>query len=224
MNIPAEQMLQALRTRFACKKFDPNRRIAEDDFQAILEAGRLSPSSFGFEPWQFTVVQNAGLREKIRDASWGIQQQMPGLSHLIVIYARQPGAMRPDGAYLTGTIMKNTQNMPPELLTARVDKIRNFFSNDFALSGNDRAIFEWACRQCYLALENMLLMATMLGLDACPVEGFDKEKLESLLEKEGVLDRNEFGVACMAAFGYCQTPPHRAKSRRPMTEVVRWVE
>lgn len=220
MNTNAVQLLQVMRDRFACKEFDPARSISDEDFGMILEAGRLAPSSFGFEPWQFLVVQDRELRLKISEVSWGARRQMPGVSHYMVIMARRPSAMDPGGEYLQKTIMADTQHMPENMIGERAAKFRDFRANDFSLDGNERAGFEWACRQCYLALENMLLMAAALGADSCPIEGFRKEKLEVLLESRGLLDRASFGVACMAAFGYAATAPKRGKTRRPLEQVV----
>lgn len=58
-----ESFLNAMKFRHACKVFDEDKKIPDEDFEYILETGRLSPSSFGFEPWQFLVVQNKNLRE-----------------------------------------------------------------------------------------------------------------------------------------------------------------
>ena len=55
--------MEAFHFRHACKEFDPMHKISEEDFKFILETGRLSPSSFGYEPWKFIVVQNKELRE-----------------------------------------------------------------------------------------------------------------------------------------------------------------
>lgn len=66
-----QEILDAFLFRHATKEFDPNRIIPEEDFQFILETGRLSPSSVGFEPWQFVVVQNQALREKLAAVSSG---------------------------------------------------------------------------------------------------------------------------------------------------------
>lgn len=65
------EILSAFEFRHATKVFDSSRKISEDDFQFILETGRLSPSSFGFEPWRFVVVQNPEIREKLRPFAWG---------------------------------------------------------------------------------------------------------------------------------------------------------
>ena len=106
MDIKDELFLEALRFRFACKKFDASKKINEKDFQTILEAGRLSPSSFGFEPWEFIVAQNRELREEIRAVSWGAQGQLPTASHFIIILARMPESMSPDSSYIQNTIMR----------------------------------------------------------------------------------------------------------------------
>ena len=72
-----EQVLNAYHFRHACKEFDADRKIPKEDFDFILETARLSPSSFGLEPWKFLVVQNRAVREKIRSVSWGTQRQLP---------------------------------------------------------------------------------------------------------------------------------------------------
>lgn len=213
----------ATQIRFACKEFDPNRAVSEIDFQSILESARLSPSSFGFEPWKFLVIENKEIREVIRSVSWGAQTQLPSCSRFIVILARKPEAMIPTSDYIQRTIMQETQHLPEEMRQARTQKYDTFLKSDFGYSDNARAKFEWACRQCYIALGNMLTAAAMLGIDSCPIEGFQKEPLETLLADRKILDANEYGIACMAAFGYRKEPPKREKTRRPMEQVVRWI-
>src|SRR5690606_3878688 len=66
-----EQVLDAFRFRHACKQFDPGRIVSDEDFDYIMEAGRLSPSSFGWEPWKFVVLQNMAVREKLLPVTWG---------------------------------------------------------------------------------------------------------------------------------------------------------
>ena len=223
MNTAAADFLEAMRFRHACKEFDSSRHIPEDEFEAILEAGRLSPSSFGFEPWRFLVIQNMALREKIRGLCWGGQGQLPTASHVIALLARTPACMKPDSPYVQRTIMTDTQNLPDDMRDLRTGRYRRFLDEDFCLTGNERAGFEWAARQCYIALGNMLTMAAVMRIDSCPIEGFSKQGLEDLLAGEGLLPGREYGVACLVAFGYRKKEP-RPKTRRAPDLVTQWVK
>jgi nitroreductase len=216
-----QQILAAFTFRHACKEFDPARKIAEEDFDVILEAGRLSPSSFGLEPWKFLIVQNMALREKIRPVCWGAQKQLPTASHYIVLLARKAIDTRYDAAYLK-TTMAEVQKSTPEIIQGRIERIKNFQESDFLLT-DERTLFDWACKQTYIALGNMLTIAALLGIDSCPIEGFNREKLERILIDEGILDDAHFGVACMAAFGYRAADPVRAKTRRNIDTVAEWI-
>ena len=42
-----EQIIALQHQRFATKKYDPNRRISEKDWEVLVEVGRLAPSSIG---------------------------------------------------------------------------------------------------------------------------------------------------------------------------------
>ena len=66
-----EDIRDALNFRYACKLFDESKKINEADFDLILEAGRLAPSSMGIEPWKFVVLQNEKLRQEVANVSWG---------------------------------------------------------------------------------------------------------------------------------------------------------
>ena len=87
--ITREQMLQVFENRCSTRYYDPNKKISQEDFAAILEFARLSPSSVGSEPWKFLVIQNKALREKIKPFSWGMQSQLDDCSHLVIILAKK---------------------------------------------------------------------------------------------------------------------------------------
>lgn len=88
-NISKEQVLEVFHFRSAVRHYDPTKKISEEDFAYILELGRLSPSSVGFEPWKFLVVQNPELREKLKPVSWGMKTQLDDASHLVFILAKK---------------------------------------------------------------------------------------------------------------------------------------
>lgn len=222
MDKKKEEILKAHKFRFACKEFDKSKKVSEEDLNFILEIGRLSPSSFGFEPWKFLVIEDETLREKILPVAWGVQRQMPTLSRLVIILARKKMDMVFSSDYIK-YMVEDVHNIPGDMAEARIEKYKNFQKEDFKLLENDRNIFDWAVMQTYIALGNMMTVAAEIGIDSCPIEGFHREKLEELLETEGIIDKNKFGVSSMVVFGYRKEDPKRAKTRKPMKEVVEWI-
>jgi nitroreductase len=215
-----QAVLDAFYFRHACKEFDPARKISDQDFDMILETGRLSPSSFGYEPWRFVVIQNPALREKLVPVTWGAQKQLPTASHYVAILVRK-GGMRYDGAHIRH-MMNDIYKFSPDRIAGRNAVYRKFQVSDFKLD-SERALFDWSCKQAYIALGNMMTGAAMIGIDSCPVEGYDQDAAEAVLAEAGVLDTLEWGLAVMVAFGY-RVNPQSTKVRQPMAEVVQWVE
>lgn len=89
MILTREQALEIFKRRVSVRYYDPARKISAEDFAAVLDFGRLSPSSVGCEPWQFVVVQNAALREKIKPFAWGMQASISDASHVVFLLARK---------------------------------------------------------------------------------------------------------------------------------------
>lgn len=216
-----QDILSAFQFRHACKQFDAGKNISAEDFDFILETGRLSPSSFGFEPWHFVVIQNPELRAKLREVTWGAQGTLPSASHFVVILCRKDD-MRFDSAYIDN-FMRTVQKLPADIVEKKRAKYQKFQESDFSLLESPRALFDWACKQAYIALGNMMSAAAMIGIDSCPIEGYDVRDAEAVLTAAGVLDREKYGLAVMVAFGYRVTP-QPAKTRHAMGEVVTWVK
>ncbi len=219
--ISKEALVEAFHFRHACKAFDPERKIPADVFDSILETGRLTPASFGFEPWRFVIIQDPALREKLKNAAWGAQGQLPTASHFVAILARRSADMRHDSPWLLD-LMRNVQHFDADRIAQRLARYRSFQENDFHLADDPRAMFDWACRQCYIALGNMMTAAALIGVDSCPIEGFNPEKAEAVLDEAGLLENGRFGLAVMVAFGY-RVKPQTPKLRQSMADIVRWV-
>lgn len=215
-----QAILDAYQFRHACKAYDPARKISDDDFRFILETGRLSPSSFGLEPWRFVVVQEPQTRALIRDMAWGAREKVMECSHFVVILARQPAMLSPDGDYLP-RFMREVQHLPEEAVQMRLRFFRNFSEKDFELAGHPRAFYDWACKQTYIALGNMLTAAAMIGVDSTAIEGFPLEAMNSALAGLGLYDPAQFKLSVMAAFGYRLNAP-QPKTRQRLQDVVQW--
>ena len=217
--ISQQAVLDAFNFRHACKTFDPQRKISDADFRFILETGRLSPSSFGYEPWRFLVIQDMALREKLMESAWGARGRFPTASHVVAILVRKDD-MRPGSDY-TDWVMREVKHLPDEAIARRNVFYKTFHESDFQLT-TDRALFDWNCRQAYIALANMMTSAAMIGIDSCPIEGFVQTGADRVLAEAGLLEDGRFGLAVMVAFGYRVNPPPE-KTRQSPEQVTRWV-
>ncbi|MFC4810534.1 NAD(P)H-dependent oxidoreductase [Paenibacillus sp. GCM10023250] len=219
MTITKKEILDAHRFRHATKAFDPSKTVSDDDFQFILETARLSPSSFSTEPWKFVVVRNERLLKQIKHISYGAASKLPEASHFVIILARTPLDMRYDSAYLTA---QQARDVPAEHLPRHLEILESFQRDDFKLLDHERFLTDWAIKQTYIPLANMMTSAALIGIDSCPIEGFDIETMNRLLEEEGLLEDGHFTISVMIAFGYRQKEP-KPKTRRPFDDVVKWV-
>lgn len=216
-----QDILDAYHFRHATKEFDPNKKVSDDDFRFIMETGRMSPSSFGFEPWRFVVIQNTELKEKIKNTAWGAYGKLPEASHFVVILARTKKDTKYDSQYLQDHF-KNVKNLPEDHMAKYLEKIEQFQKVDFDLLEGERPLYDWAGKQTYLALGNMMTAAAQIGVDSCPIEGFDIEKMNTLLDEEGLLEEGRFSISVMVAFGYRVKDP-APKTRRPYEDIVKFV-
>lgn len=139
-----QEILDAFNFRFACKDFNPNKKISDEDFAFILETGRLSPSSFGFEPWKFIVVQNMELRERLKEYAPGVQHQLPTASHFVLLLSRKADDLMPNSDYIN-YISRDIQKLPETIIEMRNDFYKNFIEKDSG-TNNAKNIFDWAAK------------------------------------------------------------------------------
>ncbi len=216
----AKEIIKAFQFRHACKIFDKDKKIPKEDFETILEVARLSPSSFGFEPWKFLIVQDKSLREKLLPVTWGAQNILPTASHYVIILARKKPSLLYNSEYITH-MLYDVHHIPKEKAEARRAKYKKFQEEDFRLLESNRAIFDWASKQSYIALGNMMSVAAMLGIDSCAVEGFEMDALEEIIAKEFGIDIDIWGVSVMVGFGY-RINPQPPKTRQSLDDITKW--
>ena len=164
-----QQVLDAFHFRCATRYYDPERKISKEDFDYILELGRLSPSSVGSEPWQFLVVQNPELRQALKPVSWGMATQLDDASHVVVILANKH--MRYDSEDFRANLAR--RGLTEEQMQANMATYQRFQTEHINVLENDRTLFDWASKQTYIALANMMTGAALIGIDSCPIEGFN---------------------------------------------------
>ena len=219
MSITKQQVLDAFHFRCATRYYDPTRKISQEDFDYILELGRLSPSSVGSEPWQFLVIQNSELRQALKPVSWGMATQLDDDSHVVVILANKH--MRYDSEDFRANLAR--RGLTEEQMQANMATYQRFQTEHINVLENDRTLFDWASKQTYIALANMMTGAALIGIDSCPIEGFNYAEVNRILAQTGAYDAEKYAVSVAVTFGY-RAKDIRPKSRKPFNEIVHWIE
>lgn len=202
---------EALDFRHACKVFDENKKISDEDIRFILEAARKAPSSFGMEPWKFLVITNDELKAQLRPVCWN-QVQITSCSHLVVVLAAIE-SVKPESGVVEKRFAR--REMPKEQLNFYLDLYSKHLAN--TLSSNEK-IYAWTSKQTYLAVSNMMNAAAVLGIDSCPIEGLEKEKVEEILG----LDINKYQLSMLLPLGY-RVNEQSTQLRLPFEEVVNFI-
>lgn len=184
------EFLKAMAFRHACKVFDTEKQIPAEQFETMLEVVRTSPSSFGMEPWRLIVVRNPNLRKALKSACWN-QNQITECSELVV-FTTDNDTVRSDTAYVRQ--MFERRGLPAEAVDTYLGVYKNYLD---PIEEDEVLLENWTAKQCYIALANMMTYAATLEIDSCPIEGFDKEEVEAILDLE-----YGHSVAVMCAFGY----------------------
>ncbi len=202
----------AMDFRHACKLFDEDKKISNSEIREILEAGRKSPSSFGMEPWKFLVITNEELKAKIRPYCWN-QPQITSCSHLVIVLSAIESLKVESG--IPQKRFKRRE-MTKEKFDFYVELYSKHLEN--TLSSDDN-IYCWSARQAYIAAANMMTCAATLKIDSCPIEGFERENLQNVLN----LDISKYQVALVLPFGY-RVNPQSTQQRLAFDEVVEFID
>lgn len=189
--ISSQQLLDRLNWRYATKQFDPNRKISAQDWATIEDALLLTPSSGGLQPWKFIVVTDPAMRAKLLPASYG-QPQITNASHLVVFAAKKNFGEADVDAFIRHAAA--TRGVSVETLAP----FRNMLVGGIVKTMDEAARDAWARNQTFIALGNLLTSAALLGLDACPMEGFDRAQYDEILG----LKKQGYASAVIATVGY----------------------
>ena len=209
------QLLQALQWRYATKAFDSNRKIPAATWATLQEALVLSASSFGLQPYQFIVVNDPATRSKLMPHAWN-QRQVVDASHFVVFAARTAMTEAEIDRFL-GRIVAARGGSREALAGYRQMMTGSLLGNEASAR-----IPHWAARQAYIALGNLLTCSAVLGVDACPMEGFVPAEFDKVL---GLTAQGYAAVVC-CALGYRSADDKYAaapKVRFPVAELVKTI-
>jgi len=204
--ISGESLLQQLNWRYATKKFDPAKKIPAAEWAVLEEALILTASSYGLQPWKFIVVTDPALKGKLRPASWN-QAQVEECSHLVVFTAKQDISEADVDRFVAR--IAQVRGVTAESLAG----YKGFMMGDLVKGPRHAIIHEWAARQAYIAMGNLLTSAAVVGIDACPFEGIEPAKYDEILGLKGT------GYATVAA---CPLGYRSAEDKYASTPKVRF--
>jgi len=204
-------ILNKLNWRYATKNFDSSKQVSNEDLNTLLEAGRLTASSYGLQPYEIYVIKNKEVRKELRKASYD-QPQITDASCIIVL-ANKPTF---DDSMIDDYI-------------ANIMKVRGLSKEDLEgfsktmkstlLDLPDAYKGAWTSNQAYIVLGNLMTIAAEMEIDTCPMEGFDKEQYNEILG----LTNKGLNAAVVLAVGYRSTEDatqHYPKVRYPEEQII----
>lgn len=197
--------------RYATKKFDTTKKLSDSQLNILLEAANLAPSSYGLQPFSIIVVENGPLREKLIQVP-NSQAQVSEASHLIIFAVKNNLSVTDVEEYIQRII--RVRNVSPDSLSGYQASLSNSI-----MSKTPEVLLQWASRQIYISLGFLLAAAATEKIDACPMEGFQKDKYDEILE----LSQKGLSSVVMAAVGFRSendSYQHKKKVRKSLDEMV----
>jgi nitroreductase len=157
----------AIKKRRAIKAFDPEHRLTAEEERKLFEATILAPTSFNIQHWRFVVVRAPELRAKIRKEFGNDQAQMTDASLLVIFTADVKAWQKEPDRYW--------RNAPQEVSDLLVGWMGPFHE------GRDWLQRDEAQRSIGMAMQTLMLAATAMGYESCPMIGFDIDEVARLI-------------------------------------------
>lgn len=205
------QVIKALQFRHACKKFNPKKKIKKACMDTIISAAHLSPSSFGMEAWKFMVISSEDVKKKLRPFCWD-QPQITDASHVIIILSK-PDLTVPSNEYVRQNFQR--RGLPDDVTKAYLERYKSHMETEVY---SRMSPYAWTSKQCYIALANIMTAAASELIDSCPVEGFEKDGVETALN----IDTSIHEVSVIVALGY-RAAEQPERLRFPIENIVEYI-
>ncbi|MFL1896265.1 NAD(P)H-dependent oxidoreductase [Aquimarina sp. 2-A2] len=183
-------IIESLQWRYATKKFDPSRLLPKEKIDILAQAFNLTATSYGLQPLRLVIIQDKKLQQELTKHSWN-QHQVADASHLLILCIEK----RVAETFIT----KHFENV--KAIRNTDDTILDPFKQQLITSFRDKPkedITNWAAKQAYLAMGNLLTVCATEQIDACPMEGFIPEKYDEILN----LSENDLSSVLVLPVGY----------------------
>jgi len=183
-------LINNLNWRYATKTFDNSKKVSHADVELIKESIRLSPSSFGLQPYKVFIIENQELKEKLKPAAWG-QAQVTDASHLFIFCSYQD--LKEKHVDELFDLKAKAYNKDKSDFEGYIS-----FMKDAVAKKPPESRRVWNSKQAYIGLSNLLNACAELKIDACPMEGFDPKTVGEILG----LENQGLDAVVLAAVGY----------------------
>lgn len=166
--------IQKLQWRYATKRFDPSKKLSEEKLNILKETFNLTATSYGLQPIKMVVISNQEIKEQLRSFTYN-QLQIRDASHILVLCVET----QIDSDFILDHFkrVEDTRNTAREILRPFEENLVRVFSQKESYE-----IRQWMVNQLYLTLGALLTVCAIEKIDACPMEGFEPEKYDSLLK------------------------------------------
>lgn len=166
-------IIEQLNWRYATKKFDSSRSLSEDQIDTLKQAFNLTALSYGLQTLKLIVIKDKDIREGLVEVSFG-QKQVVDASHLLVLCIKDNIDQEDVEDHFT--TIKSIRNTSDAILDPFKEQLKNTI-NDMPCSKK----IDWATRQAYIALGNLMTVCAIEEIDSCPMEGFLPDELDKKL-------------------------------------------
>jgi len=167
-------VITGLQWRYATKKFDNTKNIPSEKMDIITKAFNLTATSYGLQPVRLVVINNKELQNQLMQHAMG-QSQVADASHLLVFCIEKDVKSPYVHDYFDN--VRDTRATPEKTLAP----FRQMLAEKFDAQQKDETR-NWAINQAYLAMGNLMTVCALEGIDACPMEGFQPEKFDDVLQ------------------------------------------
>jgi len=191
---------EAINTRRAIKKFDNKHKMTSEQIRSLMELVILSPTSYNQQNWRFITVTDQTIKEQISKAARG--QNQPSDGSLVIILCGNMNAWKQDPLrYWKNSTTDKQEHVKNALITKYADNSQN---------QRDEAI-----RSCGFAGQTIMLAAKQMGLDSCPMVGFEYDELAKIINLP-----EDHLIVLMIVVGKAAEPASPRGGQLPLDEVV----
>lgn len=197
-------IVEISKRRYTTKHYDNSRVVSKKELDELLEVLRNAPSSVNSQPWHFIVIDNKTSQNKILPAIAEFNHSRIKDSSYTIIFCIK-AALSDD--YLKHLLQKESEDgrFPNEEIKDAQDKGRRYFVG--LNSQVNTKLYEWEKAQVYIALGQFLFAAAAINVDSTPIEGFDAEKLDTILN----LKEQGLKSTVIATIGFASKDDSNAK-------------